>query len=210
MKLEGEANGAESPPPATGGMWYLLLVKIFEVAAAGNRVMRSEGWCLLLRNRVSMKREGESRSAAPRSTTSAAQSQRDAAAEASPIGDKRACDGASSGGEAHRQLSSARTAAQSPPPGSLRSPERWRWIPKRKKSYIYHIARSPAGEHTWRSRAHLDHASHTYYTFFPFPAPRARLCKSAVGGVGRTRAVHRFRSEGRCAVVLLDLGVERL
>ena len=30
---------------------------------------------------------------------------------------------------------------------------------------------------TWRSRAHkLDHASHIYFTSFPFPAPRAALC----------------------------------
>ncbi len=32
-------------------------------------------------------------------------------------------------------------------------------------------------EPTGRSRAHkLDHASHTYFTSFPFPAPRATLC----------------------------------
>ena len=32
-------------------------------------------------------------------------------------------------------------------------------------------------EPKWRSRAHkLDHASHTYFTSFPFPAPRATLC----------------------------------
>ena len=40
--------------------------------------------------------------------------------------------------------------------------------------------------------------------------PHARLCVSAVGGAGRTRALHRFRSEGRCAVVFLGVGVERL
>ena len=35
----------------------------------------------------------------------------------------------------------------------------------------------------WRSRAHkLDHASHTYFTSFPFPAPRANLvCRLWVG-----------------------------
>ena len=40
--------------------------------------------------------------------------------------------------------------------------------------------------------------------------PHARLCVSAVGWAGRTRALHRFRSEGRCAVVLWGVGVVRL
>ena len=47
------------------------------------------------------------------------------------------------------------------------------------------------GEHTWRSRAHkLDHASHTYYTSFPFPTPRATLCVGFGWGGENPRTAH--------------------
>ncbi len=38
------------------------------------------------------------------------------------------------------------------------------------------------GEHTWRSRAHeRDHASHTYYTSFPFPPHDSSQASKARG-----------------------------
>ena len=37
--------------------------------------------------------------------------------------------------------------------------------------------RLSGGEYAWRLRAHsMNHASHTYYTSFPFPTPRVTLC----------------------------------
>ena len=56
-----------------------------------------------------------------------------------------------------------------------------------------------------------DHASLTYFTSFPFPAPRATLCVGCGWGEEKTRA-HCIGSgwRGVCAVVLWDVGVERL
>ena len=46
-------------------------------------------------------------------------------------------------------------------------------------------------EPKWRSRAHkLDHASHTYFTSFPFPAPRATLYSVCRLWVGRGEPAH--------------------
>jgi hypothetical protein len=79
-------------------------------------------------------------------------------------------------------------------------------IPKKLQQSARPPARSPHGAHALTNWTTLV----TPTSPLSLSPPHARLCVSAVGGAGRTRQLHKFRLEGRCAVVLWGVGVERL